>query len=287
METTNNNTMDINTNNEINIVSNAILEDNNIVIDTKNLKSINVINNVTMKFSDSNTINFPYDNDTTLLSLIGKAIIHTNDALSDVDINFIPEKYLNRFKIVYRGKIVKTTKNIKVVEVIDTTHNTILHCVFPQLQKSDINEIKALMSVPIETINELLTSSQLIELLKKPSNYKFLKNYIDKNGNISNENILAVDIDTDLSQKNTKLKKVINKITATKTDTATETETNMTTQENNINSPTIQPEIPIEILYSLQINEIVNMGFEYNDTIKQLLKRYNGDVQNVLNHLLG
>ena len=285
METTNNITMDINTNNEINIVSNATLEDNNIVIDTKNLKSINVINNVTMKFSDSNTINFPYDNDTTLLSLIGKAIIHTNEVLSDVDINFIPEKYLNRFKIVYKGKIVKTTKNIKVVEVIDTTHNTILHCVFPQLQKSDINEIKASMSVPIETINELLTSSQLIELLKKPSNYKFLKNYIDKNGNISNENILAVDINTDLSQKNTKSKKVIKKITAT--ETGTETETNMTTQENNINPPTIQPEIPIETLYSLQINEIVNIGFEYNDTIKQLLKRYNGDVQNVLNHLLG
>ena len=208
---------------------------------------------ITMRFSDSDTINLEYDENTNILSLISKAIIYKHNELSDININFLPEKYLNLFKVVYRGKIIKISKNLKVIDIIDIKNSTILHCVFPQLQKSDIIEIKENMHVPLETINKLLISPKLIELLKIPTNFNFLKSYIENNGKIH--------IDIQSNKKNF----------------------DNLSDKNDVSSNDLSE----ETLYSLQINEIINMGFECNDNVKHLLKIYNGDVQNVLNNLLG
>ena len=101
------------------------------------------------------------------------------------------------------------------------------------------------MYVPLETINRLLISPQLIELLKNPTNFNFLKYYVENNGKIE---------------------------TRTKSS-----------KENDVSCNNLSE----ETLYSLQINEIISMGFEYNDNVKHLLKIHKGDVQNVLNNLLG
>ena len=81
---------------------------------------------VIMKFSDAETINMEYNDDTKLLSLIKKAIVSKNKQLIDINEDHIPEKYLNRFKIVYKGMIIKVTNDFKVIDIDNLVTNCIL-----------------------------------------------------------------------------------------------------------------------------------------------------------------
>ena len=231
------------------------------------------IKSVIMKFSDAETINMEYNDDTKLLSLIKKAIVSKNKQLNDINEDYIPEKYLNRFKIVYKGMIIKVTNDFKVIDINNLVANCILHCVFPPLTENEINEIKAVGSVPIEIIDRLLNSVELIELLKKPEHFNFLKSYIESAGKINTNistNVIDINDIDDKSKTKKQPKKAVKKRSPISSDDELESE------ETNIDSQ-----------YSLQIEEIVNMGFECNDRIKILLRNHNGDVQNVLNILLG
>jgi hypothetical protein len=232
------------------------------------------ITSLIMKFSDSDTINMDYDDSTTLMSLIKKTIVQKYPLLNEIDTDYIPEKFLNRFKVVFKGKIIKTTNDLKIVDINDIQPNVILHCVFPPLSSADIDEIKSNMYTPLEKINEMLNSSELIELLKIPNNYKFLKTFVENKGIIS-EKVEKLKND----KKNVQTKKHQKKNTAIVRDNDSDL-SEESDSENESNQST-------ELTYDSQINEIVNMGFECNDRLKQLLKEYKGDVQNVINILLG
>ena len=270
--------------------------------------------NIQMKYSNNDIYDLEIDRNATIMDIVKKAYLNKNKSiLSGVEYDHIPDKIIYKLKIVYRGKLLKIDSS-RVVEILSVDSDDIFHCVFTKPTDEDITNIKNNMATSDELINSLVTSECFLSFIRVPFNYKKIlkiikhgfgghKNTKDKS---KNDEIIEVN-ETKKTEVNKPVKKVVKSskkniyvedtemqieklLDESETDYETESDeevgrvvpvkktTKMSTRSNNID---------VESTYTGVINELNSMGFSFNDNIKNLLIRHQGDIQLVLNTLLG
>jgi hypothetical protein len=289
----------------------------NIEINTKNETVINVATeidtiNIQMKYSNNDIYDLIIDKNTTIMDIVKKAYLNKNKSLlPGVEYHHIPDRNMHKLKIVYRGKLLKID-NSKVVEILNVDSNNIFHCVFTKPTDEDILNIKNNVCTSDELIDSLVTSENFLSFIRVPSNYKkilkIIKHGFGNHINSKDKTKIEENTETEMNdQIKTKAKKPVKKVVKNKiclentevqivekildeSDSEDYSESDVEVVEAPIkkkaNKVSKSNDIDVETTYSGVINELNLMGFSFNDNIKKLLIRHNGDIQLVLNTLL-
>ena len=156
-----------------------------------------------------------------------------------------------KFKFVFKGKVYKDY-DLLISSINGLANNSIFHCIFPNITAAEITKLYDSIEESDENINTFLLSDNLRNILKNKKVFKFLTEYV-KSYNSSENSVV------------------------------TEQNPVITEQNININNSTFT--INLDSIYKTQIEDLVTMGFENNDRVKQLLDKYKGDIQLVINEL--
>jgi hypothetical protein len=200
--------------------------------------------NVTLRFSDHDTFTTTMNLTDTIELLVRKGIIHRSKLGNEIQPEFIPKNLCSKFKVVFKGKLYKDLEH-NILTIDGITNDSVVHCIFPNLTPDEVNSIKNNITVTQQEINDLISSGPFLDLLKNPTHFNFVKQYIN------NPNPVVVQ---------------------------------------NVPSSTISQSsvtVDLDALYEEQIVVLANMGFDNSESVKKLLQKYNGNVQSVLNELLG
>lgn len=206
--------------------------------------------NINMRFSDTETLIIPI-NKNDLISKLIKMSIFTKCKLTDINYDDIPNELMSKFKFVFKGKVYKDY-DLLISSINGLANNSIFHCIFPNITAAEITKLYDSIEESDENINTFLLSDNLRNILKNKKVFKFLTEYV-KSYNSSENSVV------------------------------TEQNPVITEQNININNSTFT--INLDSIYKTQIEDLVTMGFENNDRVKQLLDKYKGDIQLVINEL--
>lgn len=199
--------------------------------------------NITLRFSDHDTFTTTVNLTDTIEQLVCKGIVHRSKLGHEILPEFIPKNLCSKFKVVFKGKLYKDLEN-NISSMDGISNDCIIHCIFPNLTPDEITSIKSNVTVSQQEINDFISSNTFLDLLKNPTHFNFVKQYI--------------------ANPNPTIQQV---------------------QPSSIDQNTVT--VDLDALYEEQIVVLANMGFDNSESVKKLLQKYNGNVQSVLNELLG
>lgn len=215
--------------------------------------------NITIKFADSETFKLTvHPHNDNILQIVKQGIC-LKCKLSILPDQLPLENLISRFKIVFKGKVIQDY-TVKISSLEDINNDTILHCIFPNLSQNEINNIYKNISTSDIDIDKFLSSEKLRTILKDPTKFTTITNYINNLEQTQNDQSSSSDI-----QNESKIIKV----------------------NESVNISNINVIVDLNQLYEVQINDLQCIGFESNEEIIKLLDKYKGNVQQVINELLG
>jgi len=216
-----------------------------------NTSSETQILNLQFKFADKNNINMLVSVDESIGHVISKIILIRNSLENQYQTESVPETIYSKFKLVFKGKMWSNTED-KVSTILDIQNDSILHCIFPQLSSDDIELIKNNTKTPDENVRALLSSIDFYNILKNPGYFKLINEFI------TNPTIFQNRLNTENSS-------------------------NESVAIPSSNSA--MPSAPLND-YQNEISLLNSMGFGNNSQNMQLLSRYNGNIQSVIDEIL-
>jgi hypothetical protein len=247
---------------------------------TSTTDSVDTVYNITCKFNDNTVCPLKFNKFTTVGQIVRMCVLHRCQFNKDL-LDIVPDNIAGRCKLVFQGKvIVGDNKPLASVDGL-LTPNAVIFCIMPTLTPTDIESIKSRIGPNDGEIAELLTSDRLRESLRTVQNFAYFSQLVGTPFTITESQIdvlLGSEAALNYLKSGPNYKQVTDWLASGAVSAVLITSATATTASASVDTPA-----PFE--YQAQLDELVAMGIEANETNKNILRMFKGNLNDSVNEI--